>query len=484
MQLAIPYLARFQALPQALQYSVVYALALGLSKGLSLLMVPVATHYLTPADYGRLDVLQTLADLLSIVIGMGLADTLYRYASCDQSPEQRRAVVANIFGMALCLGGLSLLITQVFATQINQLLPGDIGLWETRILLLCLSLGGCLLVPLTWLRIEDKAWLYLFGSAGRVLLQVLVSILLLTLGFGVMGVLLGTLCSSVLMASYLGYRQYRDSGIRFDFMRFRRYSVYGGPLIFVGIAGFVLGSFDRWILADSIGTARMAEYALAAKFGLITAVLIQPFDLWWQARRFSYLKQPDGASACAKFATIGVLIALLAALLISAIGPQLVRWLTPPSYHGAISYIPWLAALAALHNITSQLNLGAMTQSSTWRPAAVDCSAALIALLGYLWLIPSYQAWGAIAATSIALASRCLVTFFISQSIYRLPYASYRLLVMSAICLILIWAMPQQPLSLSSSAIIALLFFAFGLAAYSCNLLPRSQLAKLLQSRR
>ena len=61
---------RLSNLPTGVQHSLIYALALGLSKAFALIMVPIATHFLTPADYGRLDVLQTLADLLSIVIGM------------------------------------------------------------------------------------------------------------------------------------------------------------------------------------------------------------------------------------------------------------------------------------------------------------------------------------------------------------------------------------------------------------------------------
>lgn len=471
-----PLVQRFNRLPQALQYSLIYAAALGLSKGLALVMVPVATHYLTPADYGRLDVLQTLADLLSILIGMGLAETLYRYAGSADSAEERKAAAANIFGMALCLGAFALILGQLLAGPITRLLPGGINETETRLILFSLALCGTILVPLAWLRMQNFAWLYLAGTAGRVALQVAISVLLLTLGFGVTGVLCATLISAVVLAAYLIRKQYLDTGIRFDFTRFRSYSIYGGPLIFVGIAGFILGSFDRWILADSIGTAKMAEYALAAKFGLITAVLIQPFDLWWHARRFSRLKEANGSEACARFASIGIVIALFAALFITAVGPMLVRLMTPASYHGAIAYIPWLAALAAVHNITATLNFGAMTQRSTWRPAAVDCSAAVLALTGYLLLIPLYQAWGAIIATSLALIIRCLVTLYISQRILPLPYPLRRLLLLAGISLLFISLMPQQPLSWSNLAVYPLLFGGFTVAVIISGLIPLSLL--------
>lgn len=449
-------LSRLTNLPTAVQHSLIYASALGLSKGLALIMVPVATHFLSPADYGRLDVLQTLADLLSIVIGMGLAETLFRFAGSADDPLERKAASANIFGMALLLGSFALIIGQLLAPQISRLLPGEIAETEARLILASLSMVGTIIVPLAWLRMQGNAWMYLIGTAGRVALQVAIAVPLLFLGFGVTGVLTATLLSAILLCAWLIRAQLKDSGVSFEFSRFKTYSIYGGPLIFVGMAGFVLGSFDRWILADVVGTAEMAQYALAAKFGLITAVLIQPFDLWWHARRFSCVKELNGHERCARIASIGVAIALLSALIIAAIGPTLVRVLTPEAYHQSIQYIPWLAALAAVHNATSTLGFGAMSENTTVRPALIDGSAAAIALIAYFSLIPTYHAWGAIMATSIALTLRIIAMYIISQRALPLPYKGRRLLLMLAGFIVALLLIPSAELS-STIALQALL---------------------------
>ena len=440
-------LKRIQNLPTAVRHSLIYASALAFSKALALIMVPVATHFLTPEDYGRLDVLQTLADLLSIVIGMGLADTLFRFAGSADSEKERRQISANIFGLALCLGVVALILGQLLAGAISRWLPGNITEAEARLILASLSLVGTILVPLSWLRMQGKPWPYFLGSAGRVLLQVAIAIPLLFLGFGVTGVLTATLLSATLLCLWLVRKQWLDTGISFEFSRFKTYSIYGGPLIFVGISGFILGSFDRWILADAVGTAQMAQYALAAKFGLITAVLIQPFDLWWHARRFSCLKENEGPERCAAIATIGIAIAILSALIIAVTGPTLVRLLTPQAYHQSIAYIPWLAALAAVHNINSTLAFGAMSGNTTIRPALIDGAAAAIALTGYLLLIPLYHAWGAIAATTIALSLRLIATCYVSQRALKLPYRLRRIALMAAAGVICITFIPSAPVS-------------------------------------
>lgn len=468
---------RIQNLPTAVRHSLIYASALAFSKALALIMVPVATNFLTPEDYGRLDVLQTLADLLSIVIGMGMAETLFRFAGSADDEEERRKASANIFGLAICLGLFSLTLGQFLAGSISQWLPGNIAELEARLILASLSMVGTILVPLAWLRMQGNAWSYFAGTAGRVALQVAIAVPLLFMGFGVTGVLSATLISAFILCAWLVRSQWKDTGISFEFGRFKTYSVYGGPLIFVGISGFVLGSFDRWILADTVGTAEMAQYALAAKFGLITAVLIQPFDLWWHPRRFSCIKEQNGKERCAQTATIGVAIAILSALIITATGPTLVRLMTPEAYHQSIVYIPWLAALAALHNANSNLGFGAMSADTTVKPAIIDAIAAGIALTGYLLLIPIFHAWGAIIATTLALSIRMLATYRVSQKALNLPYRIRRLSLMVCSGLFCLVMLPNAPLSLMVAFQSFIVLSSFVLSCIFLGILPKPTLS-------
>ncbi|MCV6589538.1 MAG: oligosaccharide flippase family protein [Marinobacterium sp.] len=461
----------FSRLPAALQQTLIYALALALSKAFSLLMVPVATHYLTPADYGRLDILQTLADLLGIVIGMGLTEVMFRFAGAQQQPAERQHIAANVLGLALILALIALVVTQLLAGQISHWLPGDITELECRVLLASLALSNLILVPLAWLQMQGKALHYLLGTAGRTGLQVGLGVLLLMVGFGVSAVLMAGLIAAAVGALWLLQQQWRDTGIRFDWLQFKAFSGYGGPLIFAGMAGFVLGSFDRWILAEHIGTAQMALYALAAKLGLVTAVLIQPFDLWWHARRFTLLEQPQGPVRCARRSEIGLVIALLSALVVAALGPWLIFWLTPAAYHGAMQFVPWLTGLAALHNINNTLGLGAMSQQHTRWPALIDMVAAVIALAGYLWLIPHYGSWGAITATALALSLRALATLYISQWIRPLPWRLRRITLLLGLTTAALALMPRQA-DAGELPIAAVLTLLVLLAAFGLRLLP------------
>ena len=67
----------------ALRQAAWYALATLAGRGIGFLMLPVVTGHLAPADYGTLELLAALADAGGILLGFGLADTLFRFITGD-----------------------------------------------------------------------------------------------------------------------------------------------------------------------------------------------------------------------------------------------------------------------------------------------------------------------------------------------------------------------------------------------------------------
>lgn len=421
-----------RTMPQGVRHAAIYAAALGLSKATAVAMLPVFTHFLSPADYGRLDVLQTLANLLSIVIGFGMADTLFRFAGAAETDAVRRDQAAQIFGLAVMASVISLAVTQAAAPWIANMLPGDPGLLNTRVILASLSVTGAILVPLSWLRMQDKAFGYFAGSAGRALAQAGLVAIFLALGFGVEGVLVGGMICALCLAIILSVLQWRDTGIKLSFGTITRQGRFGGTLVLAGIATFILDSCDRWILAGTVGTEALAHYALAGKIGIMAAFLTQPFDMWWLPKRFSVLQQSDGAIRCARMTELGLCIAMIAALSIAAIGPFVVLWMTPVAYHGAIVFVPVLAGLAALNAGTTLINTGVLSEEKTTKPIWIDGGAALLAVLGYLTLIPVLGAWGAVWATVAALCARFIAYAVLGARQRAVPYRFSALAVPAA----------------------------------------------------
>ncbi|TCT06579.1 lipopolysaccharide biosynthesis protein [Aquabacter spiritensis] len=407
----------------ALRESLYYAFGLVAGRAISLLMLPVNTHFLALAEYGRLEVLMALADVGALVFGLALPTTLSRFVGTAETWEKRREVCAHIFAVAILTSAVLTLVGFAAAGEIARLLPGDPTATEVRLLVVTLSMEGLLGVGLTWLRIRSKARTFFLLSIGRGLVFAVLSASLLVLGFGLPGVLAAGAVASVLQGVAVGVVVLRETGVRVRGIDWGPLMIFSGPLLLSALAMFALGSLDRWFLADAVGTDDLAIYGVAVRIGAMTAVLLQPFHMWWFPKRFIVLFEPDGVERSARIVVLGLIITLLGAMMVSLGGPLVIRLLTPPAYHPAILFIPWIALIYAIQETASLLELGSFLRKDGFVPLATNTFGAVIVVALYWLLIPPYGIAGAIAATLAAQTARAIVIHVVSQYYKRLPYA-------------------------------------------------------------
>lgn len=400
---------------RALQSTALYALALVMAKGVSLVMLPVVTAHLDTAEYGVLEVLVSIADIGGLVLGLGLADALFRFGSEPGMP-------GRLLGFGLLVAMAMLLAGQLLVPVVLSSLQAPIAETDLRLLVATLALTSLIQVPLAYLRYRDRPAVFAGVSCLKAIVQAALVGALLVAGFGVTGVLLGGLLADAAAALMLVFLQARETGVRLDLSALRTVLPYGVPLVLSGVFGFCLGSFDRWILFAEVGPEDLAHYGLAAKFGLVTALAMQPFEMWWFPRRIRMLDRPGGAIRSAETVAIGVTWAVLCASGVATLAPVAIAWLTPPDYHAASRWVPALAAIAGLHAIINLMNVGCYTGRTTWLPMTINAAAAAIAITGYLILIPDHGIAGAIIATFVAQGIRLVAFFWASQHRSPIPH--------------------------------------------------------------
>ncbi len=453
----------------------IYALSLLATRGMSIVMLPYVTHTLSPAEYGTLELLQGFADAITVVFGFGLVEAMFRYAGRFTGVD-RNELPAAAFGAMLALSLPCAILLQLCAPLFLGLLGPTVPLEALRFILATASLDGVIALALGWIRFDDRPGLYLGLVAGRSAAHVAGVVVALEGGYGVTGIMASGFIASAGLACVLLVLHRRAVGIRFDAAIAMKLIRYGAPIILAGLAAFVLNQFDRLLLVPVVPVTAIAEYALALKLSFLLTLLFQPLTLWWQPRRIAILAEHGGLERSAAVACVGFAYLCVLATGLAVGGPALIRLATPPDYHGAIVFIPWLLLAKAMMLATELVDVGAYYAEDGRRPMAINLVAAGAALGLYILLIPSFGVAGAIAATVVAFAVRLAAFLVVSLKRVPIPLPWVRLAILAVGSAAFAGFLPAVPGIVSGIVAGAAAGLAVGLAAFLLGLLsPKAE---------
>jgi O-antigen/teichoic acid export membrane protein len=447
------------------------AATVALTRGLSIVTIPIVSRYLTPSDYGQLELISTTLEVAGLVLSFGMADTLFRFCA-DTDERGRRSAAAGLLGAAL-IGSLVIgILLQLGVFAVLNALPA-IGSGTTlRIGLFAATLTGLIELPLAWMRFRGHLGQFFCFMSLRSVAQAVMMILTLRAGFGVGGIIAGNACVDVVIVTALVTRQFFETGVRLDGALIRRTLKYGAPLVGGSLAMFVLGACDRWFLAAYVAVAEIAFYGMAAKLSLAVSLSLQPFSMFWYARRLAVFHQPAGLERSAKAVGLGFVVLTCGALAVAVTGSLFITLALPPSYARAAVFLPWLVAIAFLNEASSLVNVGSYLGHRTTGVMVINAAGAAIALTGYIVLVPHYGVAGAIAATLAGQSLRFILFALHGHKRAPIPYPIPAIAWIVALALLAFAAAPPVSLvavnvmwMIAALAIIAGLAIRFGMLA-------------------
>lgn len=410
-----------------------YGVGLILMKGISFLMLPVITHYLSPAEYGQLDILVTWLNLGGLLLGLGLTEALFRFAGQFDDPQQKAALVRQCSLIATTAAGIGCVLLWWLTDIAIALLPGDIQAHQWQLSSVTLMLMSLVNIPLAWLRLTSNAKRFFQLSAGKAALQALLTWYLLSAGWGLDGVLWSSLISSLILSLLLVHDLLKPVPTSSP-LKTRDILVYGSPLVMSGLLLFLGHGAEKWVLAHFTDPARLAPYAVAVQFTLLIAFLAEPFTLWWHPKRFGLLQQPEQLLKNARVTSLGVCINFALAASIAMTGPALIRLWLPAEYISAGDLLPWLCLGMALKQAAHLMNLGCYIGRNTWVVTRINALLASLAFPAYLVTAYVWAEQGVVAAFIFCNAVRLLLLLKVSQRLLALAY-DYRLIMASSLLL-------------------------------------------------
>lgn len=451
------------------RHSLIYAVGMVLTKAVAFLMLPVYTRLLSPSDYGVLQLVVMFLEVLSIFAGSRIAYGIFHFYYKAATEQAKRAVLSTAVLLLMTTFGLAALAAIAAAPQIALLVFGETGQYVTYIRLAAVGAAfeTLIVVPNALFQLQQKSMHFVAFSLLRLLLQLgLNLVLLIQFRMGVAGVLLSAVITNFVVGGFLTIRLLTIVSMRFSWPDAHAFLRFGLPLVAMQVATFIFTFGDRYFLNRAGDTAAVGLYGLAYQFGFLVGTIgYMPLEMVWDPQRFAVARRPDRDAIYSR-----VFMYMNVALVSAAVGLSLyvgdiLHLIAAPAFHGAAVFVPVIVGAYVLQAWGTFFNIGIMITEKTHYYTVANWAAALVAIAGYMLLIPRYLAWGAALTVVASLGTRFWLTHVFSQRLWRIQYEWGPVLRLLLLAILVVVASALAP-QLATPASVALHTGLFGLYAF------------------
>ncbi len=466
----------FRELWRLVKHSGLYGTGIVLSKAVGFLMIPVYTRFLTPQDYGVLELLDVIIFFASMLAALGIYASVFRFYALYQSRQDKQDVISTAFVFnTLTSLGLTVLLAAL-ARPLAQAVLGNAAFAPyVRIVALTFFFSNVSEVPLAYWRAQERTRLFVCASLARTLLGTsLLALALAGLQWGIHGAIWANLVANGIAAVLLSGILMAEMPPRLVADKLREMLRYGIPLLGHSVAMFVLVFSDRFFLRHFGNLTEVGVYALGYKLGAVVAVLVSgPFHLVWQWQQFEVAKREDARLLYAKIQTYQLLVVTFFGLAISVLARDAIELMADPSYWAAHRIVPIVVLSYLLQNVSTVISTGIYVQRTTHSMAAISVVVVFVNLLLNYFLVSRFLAMGAAIATALSFLLQLVLSYWAAQRVYPVPYEYSRsaLVLGSGLVIYGLSTLPRLPLASS----VLLGFLWLGLFAAICFLLLDQQ---------
>ena len=428
-----------EALKRLAGESVVYGIGQVSGRAVQLLLVPVLTRVLTPGAYGVSELVLAYLQTALLVLVLGMDSALARFFYQEPSQEARIRMASTSLAYRLATGVVASLALAMLAGPLATQLMGS-EVYRKYLLLGALTLPFTLVILFAndVLRVTFQPLKFISLNITNSLVVAGLSLwLVLERGLGVAGVLYAKLAGDALCA-LLGLVLVRHTlAPWFDRAVLARMLRYGLPLVPAALSYGAMASFDRFVLQKTRSLEEVAVYAVAAKFFAVATMGISAFQMGYMPFAYSRAESPDAPRFYARVFSLFVCVGALGAFAISLFAPEAIALLVPPGYAAAALPAVWLAFAAVAQGASIVGAIGIALALRTPLVAWIAAGSTLATVATNLILTPRLGPVGAAAATWIAHMVSAVITYFVAQRVYPVPYRGAPLLGIVLVALLL-----------------------------------------------
>jgi len=371
-----------------------------------LILLPIYTHFLSPEEFGVLELCSVIITLAAIFSTCSLSRSLLERCLHETSESGRslwlRRTITLTFVTASGVTAAFLL-----GQPLWSIWEGMDPVWTLSLVIACvLWVESFLAIPKNYFRAKDESGRF----ASLNLIQGVLTVTLITLAVlvlpqkkveGILWARAGAVALTVGLAARMTYKSlmgsYTLSGAKTLFK-------FGLPLIPTTFAILVLDSSDRFFLSYFHGLEEVGIYGLGYKLGMGLLIPFTVIQLGLPQRLVAWNREETLIPRGKEFINLYTCMIGAMALLLVLFASEIVRLIAPPEFTRASFVVaPVVLGSVALGSY-SLLGSGVYVTGSTLPLMLATGTAALLNICLNFWAVPRWGGMGAAWTTLVAYA--------------------------------------------------------------------------------
>lgn len=422
--------------------SIIYGLGDALKRLVTLLLLPVYTRYLTPTDYGRLEILIITLNILFTIGTQGMGIAFSRSYAFSKTELQRSQLIRTSHYYLIFSGSIICILLYTFSEPLSKLLFNQSNSTLSsfvRIIAFTSLFQLVSIIPFHLYRVRSQPLKYIRVSLIGFFLQAILSVyFVVVLKIGIKGVLIGNAISAFIIVILNIISTRNIVFFTFSFSQLKDLLKFGLPLIPVGIFTWIMNFSDKYLLQRFASAHEVGLYSLGSRFSnILTLLIIMPFLMSWSVYCFQ-IATTDHAKQTFKMVTTYFLFVLCSVgMFLIVLTPVVIKLMANSQFWDAHRVVLPLVYANIVYGMLCMFNLGINITKKTYYFIYIMSCGAVLNIVFNIILIPKYGILGAgfvSFATNIIIMS---ISYCISQKLYYVPYDKYRILKISLVFIVI-----------------------------------------------
>jgi O-antigen/teichoic acid export membrane protein len=423
-----------ERLKELLRHSAIYGLGSIVARVVGVLLLPLYTRYLSPADYGLIETLVALSAVLTALVAQGMKSAFFRFYFDSADEERRLLVVRTAFWYVMAAATAVLVAGVALAGPISWLLFGThdhaglvaaafVGLWAAMNYEQMTSL----------FRVEQRSTAYVTATLANVTVTIAATVLLVVVfDKGPVGVIVGNFTGTLIVYGALLVYRRRRLGLQFDRSLYRAMNRFGLPLVPSAVALWLTNFSDRFFLVKLADPHEVGLYSIGVRIASAILLLLTAFRMAWPAFAYSIEDDREAQRTYSFVLTYVVFVTCWLALALGLLAPWIVRLIATRPFYPAQNVVAPLAFGVAAFGayVVVQIGTGrARRTASNW---VVTGLAAVVNVALNLALIPPFGRVGAAVAMVSAYTLLFLAMAWRANRVFPVEYQWRRVATLAA----------------------------------------------------